>query len=220
VIVHVNRAILTLLIWTTFLRKVRGTYLDGYSSDLIHCHEHRLETFMNTKRIAAAFAGATLVVLGGASGAFASYETPSANLTVTPTTLAGGESFSFSATSNQTCDWEITYAGPSSTPQPITGNGTSISGEFSTDVVDSQTTDAVTAVCNFDNGLRASVATSLTRSVDVTLTGSTAVSPPLTGSGSGLPNTGGPSLWLAALGAGLTAIGAGAVIRSRRPARA
>lgn len=176
---------------------------------------------MNTKRIAAAFAGATLVVLGGASGAFASYEAPNMTLTVTPTTLPGGESFTGTASSNENCDWSITYDGPTSTGQPITGTGTSLDFQFDTNEVSSQQTDAVTAVCNYDDGMRASVAQSMTRSVDVTLTPAS-VSPPITGGGGvgGLPNTGGPSYWLAAMGVALTAIGAGAVIRSRRPARA
>jgi LPXTG-motif cell wall-anchored protein len=189
---------------------------------LIHCHEHRLETFMITKRFAAALAGAALVVLGGAGGAFASsYEPAFVHLTVTPTTLPGGESFTGTATSNKDCAWEITYAGPSGTAQPITGNGTSIDFAFETDPVDSQTTDAVKATCNYDPALRASAPlTDISQTVDVTLTPGGLEAPSTGGGLGGLPNTGGPSYWLAALGAVLTAIGAGAVIRSRRPARA
>ena len=167
------------------------------------------------------------MVLGSASGAFADYEAPSIDLTVTPTTLAGGETFTGTATSNQDCTWSITYAGPSSTAQPIEGSGGSISFSFTTDPVETQQTDPVTAVCSYDDGApKVAAIQQLTRSVDVTVTaGDTIINPPGGGTngggggGDGLPNTGGPSYWLAAAGVVLTALGAGAVIRSRRPAR-
>ncbi|MCW2787124.1 MAG: hypothetical protein JWP74_3641 [Marmoricola sp.] len=172
---------------------------------------------MTTKRFSVAVLGAVFLVLGISGGAFADYAAATMNLTVTPTTLVGGNTFTGIATSNEDCHWSITYGGPASTAQPITGTGTSLHFSFNTDTVGAVRTDAVTAVCSYDPSVpRATVTQTLQRSVDVTLT-PTGVSPPTTstGGGLGLPNTGGPSLWLAVAGLALTLLGAGAVVRSR-----
>ncbi|HET6152122.1 MAG TPA: LPXTG cell wall anchor domain-containing protein [Marmoricola sp.] len=180
---------------------------------------------MKTKRITAALAAAALIVLGGAagSGAFADagYGMPTIDLTVTPTTLVGGNTFSGTATSNEDCQWSITYAGPSSTEQPITGSGTTLNFTFNSDPVEGRTTDAVKAVCTYTvpstkAAARAADTATLRDSVDVTLTPNGVVSSPGNGGFGGLPNTGGPSAWLAVLGVLLTALGAGSVIVSRR----
>ena len=96
---------------------------------------------------------AALVVLGSATGAFAAYEAPSITLEVSPTNLSGGQSFSGTATSNQDCSWEVTYAGPT-VDGPATGSGTSIDFTFTTTEVENVETAPVTAVCTFDDGTR------------------------------------------------------------------
>lgn len=181
---------------------------------------------MNTKRISAAVAAAALVVLGSATSAFASYEAPSISLEVSPTTLTGGQSFSGTATSNQDCDWQVTFDGPTGDGAK-SGSGSSIDFTFSTTEVEDVETGTVTAVCTFDDGTseRASVAQQLTRSADVTVN-PTGIAGPIdngtgggeTGGFGGLADTGGPQLWLAIGGVALTLVGAGAVIRSRRTA--
>ncbi|MET3962685.1 hypothetical protein ABIE44_002619 [Marmoricola sp. OAE513] len=178
---------------------------------------------MITQRISAAVGAAVLVVLGSATGAFAAYEAPTITLEVTPTSLPGGQSFSGTATSNQDCSsWEITFDGPT-TEGAKNGSGTSIDFTYSTTEVEDVETGTVTAVCTYDDGTRATAAANLSRSVDVTVN-PTGVAGPTdggsTGAGGdyGLANTGGPNMWLAIGGATLTAIGAGAVIRSRRVA--
>lgn len=182
---------------------------------------------MITKRITAAVGAAALVVLGSATGAFATYGPQAITLEVSPTNLTGGQSFSGTATADQPCEWEITYAGPS-TDGPKTGSGTSIDFTFTTTEVESIETAPVTAKCTYKAFvLRGSniVDQSMEKSVDVTLN-PVGVAGPVPGptdgvagpgdGGFGLADTGGPSLWLALGGATLTAVGAGAVIRSRR----
>jgi hypothetical protein len=190
---------------------------------------------MNTKRIAAAIVAAAAVVLGSASGAFASYGAPSINLVVNPPAVVGGQgSFTGTATSNEDCtSWSITFAGPSD-DAPVTGSGSSISFTISTNAVTAITPATVTASCTFDDGASQSRATTVQEihtSADVTVNPA-AVTPPIitppvitppvitppASGGAFLANTGGPHLWLAIGGALLTLIGAGAVIRSRRVA--
>lgn len=176
---------------------------------------------MNSKRIAAAVGAAVIVVLGSATSAFADYETPSVELQLDPTTVVGGQSFTATATSNQDCEsWSIVFDGPT-TDGPAGGSGTQAVTEFSTTPVEQIETGTVTATCTYDDGLKASALVDLSATADITVNPAGVAGPIDGGDGGdgdfgGLAGTGGPHLWLAIGGAALTALGAGAVVRSRR----
>lgn len=179
---------------------------------------------MTTKRIIWGLFSALLLVLGTSTAASADYEVPTIDLTVSPTVLIGGEPVSGTATSNQDCAWTVTYSGSTFSTNPATGSGTSIDFTYVTDVVDSTTSETITAICEYDDGmvLRASATQSLSRSADITLLPTGDTLPPGDGDGGGgpggftLPNTGGPQLWLLLAGITLLIGGSGAVARSRR----
>jgi LPXTG-motif cell wall-anchored protein len=187
---------------------------------------------MIIRRIAGALLGALLVVGGSTTAALADdYGPATIDLSVSPTELTGGETFTGTATSNKDCtSWSVTYDGGTSSTNPATGSGTSISFSFTTNPVSDVENHTVTATCTYDDGTgtsdRSTALVPISRSADITVDPAGDVSPPTGPVGPGpdnggtgttsLPNTGGPDLWVLAAGLALLLGGAGAVFRARR----
>jgi LPXTG-motif cell wall-anchored protein len=185
--------------------------------------------------VAAALIAGVVTLLSTGVAQAALYPDCGITLTLNNSTVVGGEKFSFtaSAPSGVDCAWTVTYAGKTKT-----GNGSSISGSFSTEEVSKKTTTTITAKCTHEL-TNSSALSDSTTSADVTpafySTGSTAtlqtaatrtcpVSAHVTLLPQGtspeddgvLPNTGGSNFWLLVLGGVLVIGGAGITYASRR----
>ena len=113
---------------------------------------------MFTLKLAAAAAVASLVALVPASSAMAvSYEDPSIDVEVHPTTLIGGGSFSGTATPHGIdCDWTITFLDQVVEGQSNDGEGFDFT--FDTPEVDEETEETLFVECVYDDGNMASAA--------------------------------------------------------------
>ena len=164
-------------------------------------------------RLAAAAAIACAITLLS-SGAAQAYPDCGIALSVDNATLVGGETFTFTADAPEIdCDWTAKYAG-----ETKTGNGTSISGSFSTEAVDKRTTTRIYSACEHavvSSGSSAEAAKTQTCSVSANVTllpqGDNSVLPDGV-----LPDTGGSNLWILVLGGALVVGGAGLTYVARR----
>lgn len=176
---------------------------------------------------AAMIAGVVTLLSSGAQA----YVDCGITLTLSSSTVVGGESFTFKADAGQVdCAWVVTYAGKTKT-----GNGTSITGSFPTDEVSKKTTTTIKATCEHEIGSalsKSSTSTDVTPafyssspsaavqartdicpvSAHVTLLPK-GTSPEDDGA---LPDTGGANFWLLVIGGVLVIGGAGITYASRR----
>jgi LPXTG-motif cell wall-anchored protein len=165
---------------------------------------------------------ALLASVGLAPAAHA-YPDVSIDLTVNRQVLYGGESFTATGTSDVTCAWNLTWNG-------VEKSGTGTNGS---PYVTSYTAPAVTKITKIPlNGTctytpptsrttaKASAASATWhRTIIITvLPRGSAVSPPTSGGGSDLPNTGGPNLLFLLAGLVLFGAGVSAVFVARRRA--
>jgi LPXTG-motif cell wall-anchored protein len=188
---------------------------------------------MTRLRLAAAGAIAGAVTLLSSGAAQALYPDCGIALSLTSSTVTGGESFSFTADAGDgDCDWTVTYGG-----RTKTGSGTTISGTFDTAEVSKQKTSTIKAACTHE--LSAAPSATESTSTQVTpafyATGSSATLQAATrtcpvsaivtllpvGAGPAdadgvLPDTGGSNLWILVVGGALVAGGAGVTYAARR----
>lgn len=115
-------------------------------------------------KIAVVAAAASLIGLTTAGAANAVYTIPSISITLDDEVITGGEHVTGHADSDVSCDWTITYDGPTSSTNPQTGSGTSLGFNFDTDPVDSVEQHTITANCAYDDGNTGGVSTSVTSS--------------------------------------------------------
>lgn len=184
--------------------------------------------------VAAAMIAGVVTLLSSGVAQAALYPDCGITLTLSSSTVVGGEKFSFvaSAPSGVDCAWTVTYAGKTKT-----GNGSSISGSFSTTEVSKKTTTTIKAGCTHD----------ITASAQAESTASAEVTPAFYSSNSSatlqaaelrtcpvsahvtllpqgtspeddgaLPNTGGSNLWLLVVGGVLVIGGVAITYASRR----
>jgi|GEM_PF-2822793 len=170
----------------------------------------------NAIRVAAALALSAVFGLSFVAPAQA-YPDPTITIQLPDDEIYGGDTFSFSVSSGSTdCDWVVDYEG-----KQKTGSGTSISGSFGTVKVSKRTPTPLSAVCTYDDtigmgsGSTADVQSAATASATATV-----YLLPRGGNGgsdsSGLPGTGGYSLWYIVGGVALVVAGGGALALSRR----
>jgi len=172
----------------------------------------------NVIRVAAALALSAVFGLSFVAPAQA-YPDPTITIHLPDDEIYGGDTFSFSVTSGSTeCDWVVDYEG-----KQKTGSGTSISGSFGTVKVSKRTPTPLSAVCTYvttasGNG----AATADVQSAATASATATVYLLPRGGNGnggsdsSGLPGTGGYSLWYVVGGIALVIAGGGALALSRR----
>lgn len=161
--------------------------------------------------VAASMLVAFLATVGIAPSASA-YPELTCNLTVDPQVVYEGEKFTATATAAETesgtgvIHWVMTFNG-----ETRTGTGAVFVQTFTAPDVDKTTKFPLTAKSSSSAG-------TCEHTVDITVlpTGVT-VSPPGEG---GLPNTGGPHLWIFIAGVALLIGGSGAVVTARRRATA
>lgn len=111
------------------------------------------------RRWVAALCVAFLVGIPAAAQAYP--DGPNITLTIPGGTLYGGETFTFTATSDVECEWTVTYA--DGEPTTRTGSGLSITGTFVTRVVDATYSSPIVAVCTYmDQGQSAQAVASAT----------------------------------------------------------
>jgi LPXTG-motif cell wall-anchored protein len=193
---------------------------------------------MITLRLAAAalVAGAATLLSSGAAQAYP--DSPNVVITIPDSVLYGGDTFDYTAKADVDCDWTVTYA-QSAGGKTQTGSGASISGTFDTKVVTKTYKSPITALCKYDDGVPAvsaeivtsnqvtpaffstatgdvlqAAAQEASASAVVTLLPRGAAAAP--DNNGALPNTGGSSLWILIVGAGLVLVGGGLAYAARR----
>jgi LPXTG-motif cell wall-anchored protein len=159
-----------------------------------------------------------LLAIIGLAPAAQAYPEVVIDLTAQPTVLYGGETFTATATANVTCDWTLEWNGDS--------RDKAASNDFTTVYTAPAVTEITkiplhgTCVYELPDGAtpvtgRAVAGPLVTwkRTIMITvLPRGSAVSPP----GGGLPNTGGPDLWILLVGLGLVGAGTVVMLRARR----
>jgi LPXTG-motif cell wall-anchored protein len=155
-------------------------------------------------RLAAAAAIACAITLLS-SGVAQAYSDCGVTLSLNDSTVVGGKTFTFTADAGSVdCDWTATYAGKTKT-----GSGTSFSGSFATKTVSKKTTTTINATC--DQG--ANRVCPVSAHVILFPVGTAPADEATNGL---LPDTGGSSLWILALGGVLVVGGAGVTYAARR----
>jgi hypothetical protein len=111
------------------------------------------------RRLLAAACVAVLAALPVAGHAYP--DGPNITISIPGGTLYGGDTFTFTVTSDVECDWTVTYA--DGDPTTRTGQGTTLSGTFTTREVDQIYSSPIVAVCTYvDQGQSAQAVASAT----------------------------------------------------------
>lgn len=147
------------------------------------------------------------------------YPALSCDISVSPNPVVGGHDVTVTGRANKSVDWTVMF-GPRSAVeaaararadggmvQTATGHGRTFEHVFSTPKVSTRTPYVVKAQCGAKT-LTAPVAVVPAKAGDGNDNGD--------GNGGGLPNTGGPSIWLGILGLALLAEGTRRIHRARR----
>lgn len=172
------------------------------------------------KKITAVLAalGVSLLGLALVAPAAQAYPEDSVTVSVNKTTINSGQVLVVRVSADTVCTWTISFGG--NVKEDV---GTRTVQRFRAPAVDKPTTFPLTVTCTYASpsgaGATAIKMADVTRTVDITVL-------PAKGQGappaqeSGLPNAGGPNVWLLGGGLLLLAGGAGAVVVSRRRAAA
>jgi LPXTG-motif cell wall-anchored protein len=162
-----------------------------------------------------------LLALVGFAPAAQAYPEVVIDLTAEPTVLYGGQTFTATATANVTCDWTLEWNGDTRTK----GGVENFETVYTAPEVTKITKIPLHGTCDYllPDGATpaprvaaraAATPTTWNRTIDITvLPQGNAVSPP---TDTGLPNTGGPSMWLLLAGIALVAVGGTVAVRSRK----
>lgn len=167
---------------------------------------------------------AMLGLLGvvGLAPAAQAYPDVNFNLTVNRQVVYGGQTFTATATSNVTCDWTLVWNGQRS-DTTRTHTSSLFVTTYTADAVTKVTKIPLEGTCRYTvpteraaAGAHARLAARATwhKTIMITVLPRGSALPPTTDTG--LPNTGGPSIWLLVAGFALAGSGAIAVARSRR----
>ena len=162
---------------------------------------------------------AALTILGFFTPAEA-YPEASINLTVDRQAIHGGESFTATASSDTACTWSLEWAGE--VRHGLSSTGNSFTTTFTAAQVKKATNIPLHGECSYAAPSARGAATWQQTITIKVLPSRTAVSPPTSsqagGSGTGMPNTGGPNVSFLIGGLVLLLSGATAVTVARRRA--